>query len=233
MLRTLYDRPVSELTNSDVAWLGDAGALRFPPQDDPWGRKGWAAYFPSDTQEATAGVYVRMGLVANADWDSLQSTLRTPLVLHELLVQTGAGGATEATERVRGLPLSRMEAAANLRLARLPERPEKGDYPFVNWDVATRVPPVLPSWEWTRRPERPARMRRPSLKLKAPAGGRKPDSFYEQVAEVFLYLSSQGRRPAEELAEANGVPVTTAHRWVKEARRREILYAGKRGKGYV
>ena len=75
------------------------------------------------------------------------------------------------------------------------------------------------------------------LKLRVPEGGKKPDSFYEQLAARWTWLTITrprgGRhRPASELAEANGVPVSTVHRWVKEARRRGILGPGSRTAGH-
>ncbi len=47
---------------------------------------------------------------------------------------------------------------------------------------------------------------------------------------TFGGLISAINRPAVELAEVNGVPVTTAHRWVKEARRRGFLPPGRKGR---
>jgi hypothetical protein len=54
--------------------------------------------------------------------------------------------------------------------------------------------------------------------------------FYKRVADVYRELVGWTNRPAVELAEANGVPVTTAHRWVKEARRRGFLPPGQKGR---
>jgi hypothetical protein len=71
---------------------------------------------------------------------------------------------------------------------------------------------------------------RPHAKLRLPATNPKPPKFYEEVAWAYRELSAQGNRPAMELAEANGVPVTTVHRWVKEARRRGFLPPGRKGR---
>jgi hypothetical protein len=70
---------------------------------------------------------------------------------------------------------------------------------------------------------------RKTARLKVP-DGPKPDSFYQQVAKVYGHLARGSNRPAVELAEVNGVPVTTAHRWVKEARRRGFLAPGQKGR---
>ena len=73
--------------------------------------------------------------------------------------------------------------------------------------------------------------RGPSIPIGAPgtlpnveAKGRRPDEFYLALAAEIASLASGGsRRPAADIAEANGVPVTTVHRWMKEARRRGLL----------
>jgi len=57
-----------------------------------------------------------------------------------------------------------------------------------------------------------------------------PDAFYEAVASIYRHLSATSSRPVGDLAEANDVPVTTAQRWVKEARRRGLLAPGQPGK---
>jgi hypothetical protein len=72
--------------------------------------------------------------------------------------------------------------------------------------------------------------RRRSARLTVPQGSRKPDSFYRRVAEIYSALAVHSTRPAAELAEANGVPPTTAHRWVKEARKRGFLAPGHKGR---
>lgn len=52
----------------------------------------------------------------------------------------------------------------------------------------------------------------------------KPDAFYRQVAHLHTALRAAGERgPAKVIAEANKVPVSTVHRWMKEARRRGVM----------
>ncbi len=65
-------------------------------------------------------------------------------------------------------------------------------------------------------------------RIEVPAGTRKPDGFYELVARAYLDQAARGRRPGAVIAEASGVPSTTVHRWVREARRRGLLAAGQR-----
>jgi hypothetical protein len=66
--------------------------------------------------------------------------------------------------------------------------------------------------------------------LPVPATGRYSDAFYQAVAEVYLQLVRYVRSPAGAIADANNVPVSTAHRWIKVARARQYLPPGTRGK---
>lgn len=205
-------------------WLGDEGVLCFPAADNHWSRLGWAAYFSDETDAVDAAVWVRFGRSSMVPLDTYPAQLRTPLVAHELVVRTGAGGGTALGAAVRTLPLTRMEAAANIRLGHLPDiKPD--DFPFRVGDAAHTAP--HPASGWAARPEQVRRPRRPSLRIEVPSDRKKPDRFYQRVADLYLWLSSQSSRPAEDLAEANGVPASTVHRWIKEARRRDILTFGR------
>jgi transposase-like protein len=68
----------------------------------------------------------------------------------------------------------------------------------------------------------------PELKLESSSRGKRPDQFYYEVAAAYSWLAGRVRRPAKELATINGVPESTIHRWVKEARRRQLLGPGRR-----
>lgn len=72
-----------------------------------------------------------------------------------------------------------------------------------------------------------ARLRRSAL-FNAPPGP-KPDGFYERVAIAYEELS-RSNRPAAEISEAVGVPLTTVHRWVKRARQLGYLPPGRKGR---
>jgi hypothetical protein len=76
-----------------------------------------------------------------------------------------------------------------------------------------------------------SKLRRNLAKFRIPDPPR-PDSFYEKVGEVYSKLAASGsRRPAQDIAEANGIAnVTTVHRWIREARDRDLLPDGQRGK---
>ena len=67
------------------------------------------------------------------------------------------------------------------------------------------------------------------LHVEVPAGRGRPDSFYVAVAEAFAKASQIVRAPAKRMAEANDVPVTTVHAWLKEAKRRGVMAPDRRG----
>jgi len=69
--------------------------------------------------------------------------------------------------------------------------------------------------------------------MPAPSGGpgrNHGDEFYRRVADRYAELARTVRAPAQALADANDVPVTTARRWTKEARNRGFLPPGTPGK---
>ena len=57
-------------------------------------------------------------------------------------------------------------------------------------------------------------------------GGRFPDGFFECVAKAHGELARISDTPTLQLAKENDVPPSTAHRWVKEARRRGLVGPG-------
>ena len=172
-------------------------------------RSGWALY--RESPDSRREVFLRLAV----------SRDRGRIVVRELLVRPPDGAVDSAL--LRALPLGRLTAALN--------RPSEYQV-LAEWlpgvDSARPFPIALHDdnamfW-WVASPA----PRAPRLKITVPPDRRKPDSFYEQVAERFTYLASRSERPAQELAEANEVPVTTIHGWVKEARRRGLLAAGER-----
>jgi hypothetical protein len=60
--------------------------------------------------------------------------------------------------------------------------------------------------------------------------GPKGDDFYRFVGEVYGKAATVSTRPAAELAKAWEVPVTTVHRWIREARRRGHLPPAEPGR---
>lgn len=76
-----------------------------------------------------------------------------------------------------------------------------------------------------RIPEPPP-VKRP--KLSRP-DGTDPDGFYAQVAQAYREYAPRTRATAVAIAEEAGVPVGTVHGWIREARRRGHLPAGRKG----
>jgi hypothetical protein len=105
-----------------------------------------------------------------------------------------------SAEALRSVPVGRIEAAANAQLTDLA--------PYRKRKTDARVPDVL----------------------RDNAVRGYPDAFYDSVAGAYRNLVATSKKPVSELAAANDVPVTTAQRWVKEARRRGLLAPGHPGK---
>jgi hypothetical protein len=60
--------------------------------------------------------------------------------------------------------------------------------------------------------------------------GTDPKRFYARFADAYRAAAYQTSAPIPVLAEANDVPSETVRRWVKEARRRGDLPAGRKGR---
>jgi hypothetical protein len=64
-----------------------------------------------------------------------------------------------------------------------------------------------------------------------PKNGKYPDVFYDRVAVAYRFFVEHGKKPAKEIAADAGVPLSTATRWIREARRRGFLApAGAKGR---
>ncbi len=147
-----------------------------------------------------------------------------PIVIRELQVVSDYEKSGDLDGRLlRELPLGRMSAAVTQQ-----SREDPNIDQLVSFSLLVHTSP--PGGEaWRVRPN-PKRQRRPNLRIKVPEGrARRPDNFYALVADRYLWLKAHGYAPAPELAKANGVPLTTVHRWVKEARSRGQLPPPARG----
>jgi len=129
-------------------------------------------------------------------------------------------------ELLRAIPVGRIEAAANAQLCVVGDT-IVGDLP------ASRRPRPLAApdsgsdgWDTVD----PVRAVRRTVRADATRARGRPDVFYREVADAYLDLAQASHRPASEIADTHGVPVSTAHRWVKEARRRGFLPPGRPGK---
>lgn len=190
---------------------------------------GWAAYFSDEVARTGALVFVRVGPEggdpgqptvtddgqAAITWRP-ESYSRVPFEIRELRVALPSGSVGFASTPLREVPVTRIEAAINHPSHR--ERLISLVMPS-NAIIAGEVPGGN---LYMRRPA-PIKPRRPNLKVTDPGGYRKPDKFYEQVAEKYLWLAAISVRPAQELADINGVPVGTVHRWIREAKTRRLL----------
>jgi hypothetical protein len=70
----------------------------------------------------------------------------------------------------------------------------------------------------------------PLTRPSARPSGTDPDYFYKLVGDHYRWHSAISHKPAAKMAEASDVPVTTVHRWIREARRRGFLPPARRGK---
>jgi len=104
-----------------------------------------------------------------------------------------------SAERLRSVPLGRIEAAANALM-------------HSSAGLQQGVPAEIPH----------------ELRLTSVRGY--PDRFYDAVAAAYRTLAHASTKPVVDLAEANEVPVTTAQRWIREARTRGKLPPGRSGK---
>lgn len=204
-----------------VIFLAAGDLLSFMTGGEAEGR-GWAAYFPKGGDVPVA--FVRL-LPDDPDSDHPHYDV-AELYMHSPMGVTG--------RVVRGLPLGRIEAAANhpinaTRMRQLAASRAGNMGLAFKFDldelIRRRADPRAEAVAFSA----PVKERRPNMRVKVPVGNRKPDSFYEQIAYRYGWLQGEGVRvPAEQLAEANNVPVTTVHRWVKEARRRGLMAPGQR-----
>ncbi len=184
---------------------------------------GWAIFFAdTEARELPPFVFVRFARQSHG-----RDYAEAPIEVRQLRYQAENDEAF-ASGALRLIPFKRMEAAVNRAAHDVALRelvpPAVLLYDVPGQDDSLRNPHgqrvSLSRWLVRRRLPRP---QVPALRLEVPAGGRRPDAFYAAVADRFLWLASTSSRAAEDLAEANDVPVTTVHRWVREAKARGVL----------
>jgi hypothetical protein len=147
---------------------------------------------------------------------------------------TASGGNAKVV--IQSLRFDHLQGIGPVLLSRIPVQKIEACVNRPAWRamIEQHLPPVGVKWPppgWSQIPDgEPYAATPPTLRLDPPAGRPKPDSFYARVAEVFGYLTEVSTSPASDLAAANGVPATTVHGWVKEARRRRLLPAGQRSR---
>ncbi|SNR82354.1 hypothetical protein SAMN04488107_0062 [Geodermatophilus saharensis] len=185
--------------------LDGSEALTFDPQ----GPSGWAAYHSPATHRSGFAVQLRFGPV------DVEPT--SPLQIYELHLATHRDRTSWNSPLLRTLPFGRMVAAINRDSVRDQLRP------LLMPANTIETHGFSPRTAWTLPPASPPTMPAPELKLEVPEDRRKPDEFYARVADAYLAQATISNRPAHDLAEANDVPKSTAHRWLKEARSRGLL----------
>ena len=180
--------------------------------------RGWVAYFSSTITDSGALVLVRVApeLPPLAGPSAAQrGPAGAALEVKEVRVTAGLRAGGFASSLLREIPILRIEAAINqtahrqVLADRMSDDPPTADSPG---GVRFRTPPT-----------KTLTMDRRSLAIADPGGYRKPDEFYRQVADLFLYQAAVSARPAHDIAEANGIPVATVHRWIREAKARKVL----------
>lgn len=63
-----------------------------------------------------------------------------------------------------------------------------------------------------------------------PPQGRLTDEFLTDVAEAYRWFTDAKKAPAPAISELTKVPVRTVHRWIYEARKRDILPPARAGR---
>jgi len=191
--------------------------LRFSPDE------GWVSVLPGQPDGAD-GVHVR---VRRRDGR---------LVITDLYIH----GAEITPEVLRGISMSRLQAALTFNLvmskvlpiADLP--PDAVAPPIVRelGPVAGDDAPEPSLADLRNRVQRDDRSEieiPQRLPLTRP-GGIAPEQFYPRVAAAYSEYAPHTRAPAKEIAAEAKVPITTVHRWIREARRRGFLPPAKKGK---
>ncbi len=181
------------------------------------GTAGWAAYFSTLVKELGVLVLLRLAPEAASDRPGAGVTGRKDAALEVKEMRVTAGQrAGFASALLREIPILRIEAAINQTIHRrhLIAHVTSGDSSAADLPGGARyrTPP-------SNRPS----LDRQGLLIQDPGGYRKPDEFYQRVADLFLHQAAISPHPAQDLAAANNVPVATVHRWIREAKTRRLL----------
>lgn len=179
------------------------------------------------------------------------------LVPVDMVLVSEDGAPHLDTDTLRRVPLGMLDAIANGEFREGIAHGLRIPAPDVRTAIAAFGTSVNPSsrhperWTWvdrmiveqygvveTKRPAPPkfeplreeVEVCGPDATLAVPQSRPYGDGFYRRVANIYGELVKCGVAPAPAIADANEVPVTTAHRWVKEARRRKLLAPGRQGK---
>jgi hypothetical protein len=153
-------------------------------------------------------------------------TMITDIYLHT------ADGITPAA--VRGVSISRLEAELNLLCSPRPSVPASQTPTLTAIFDAARdedddIPEPTLAQLRSRAPNTTLDEGSSRARLGRP-GKEGPDEFYELVAQAYAEYAPRTRAPAKEIATEAGAPISAAHRWIREARRRGFLPPARKGK---
>lgn len=134
---------------------------------------------------------------------------------------------------LRGVSISRLEAELNLATSHRPNVPVS-EMPTLTaiYDAAQPEDTSTPEPTLAQlRARTPAAIadEQPRPPLGRP-GREGPDEFYRNLATAYAEYAAKTKAPAKEIAHEAGVPITAAHRWIREARRRGFLPPAQKGK---
>jgi hypothetical protein len=140
-------------------------------------------------------------------------------------------GRTLTTERLRTVPLARIETLANTNPDFRPHIAGTDQHEISDaFDQVQRQANVVMLDNAHRKAEEfDRKARAPRAPLTRP-DGKDPDAFYARVAEAYREKVQTHRNVAVALAEEANVPPGTVHRWVLEARRRGFLPPARQGR---
>ncbi len=177
---------------------------------DIWpGPAGWAeiSWYPAESVPRAQPSVKPLRIYVRVAADKQTSSLRiVELRVHE-----------PSQELLRGLPLGRIEIAANTQLVQA--------YLHRSLDVEEPVN-VADYFRLARR----KRHETPRFVLKRPQTRRLPDAFYKDVARAYRDATERGLNPRKTLAIDAGTPADTVARWIGESRRRGLLPPAEPGK---
>lgn len=173
---------------------------RIPLGDDEWlavGNDGWLLWHHPEVDEDVRARVERRG----PSW-----------VVTALSIGATQAGQVKASH-LRLLNLGRAEAAvSNPDHRLLMEGEALGGHALAPSSASTEK-----AYEWARALPLPEIT--PNLRIAIPPKGQRDFLFYVTVDAVYRRASELFRGPAKAIAEANGVPVSTVHSWLKESRR--------------
>ncbi|MGI8792397.1 MAG: hypothetical protein ACR2H3_04375 [Acidimicrobiales bacterium] len=210
--------------------------MEFQREQLSYGQGGWVRYRSSLSDAVT---YVRYADRAGR------------LVAVEMYVEMLNDSAID-TSTLRQVPLGGIDASVNAEQSMVRDRlPLAGPdlrraarHFSKHWGDSTKVPHWVAAMWWAQvkgsgvpqapmpklEPLEPVDLPPVDASLRVPRARPYGDDFYADVAAVYRELAQVSRSPAGDIADANRVPVTTAHRWVKVARQRGFLEPGHKGK---